>query len=99
MEKAKNKRVERLIFQCLITIKNPTREEAMRTANHERFRRKLYMVGDMCRVELTRISDCLSVFTVFIVADTQFSASSFYRIDSQRVYQWPCFIHKTIIRL
>lgn len=67
MGKTNNKRVERLIFQCLITAKSPTKEEAMKIANHKRFRRNLYMVGDMCRVELTRISDCLSVFTVFNV--------------------------------
>lgn len=31
MGKTNNKRVERLIFQCLITAKSPTKEEAMKS--------------------------------------------------------------------
>lgn len=86
------KREERLIFKCLVTKKNPSREEVMRIANHERFKQNLYMVGNMCRVELTQISDCLSVFTVF----------NFYYIDelsfTERIRHLLCKLRAAALR-
>lgn len=61
----KNRRIEREVFKCFITKANLSNEEKIKIANHERFRQNLFMIGDMCRVEMTQVSDSLSVFTVF----------------------------------
>lgn len=64
-------RRERLIFQAVVIGENLTNQEVARIANHERFKKKLFMVGDTCRVSVRRISDSASVFTV----------SNYYYID------------------
>ncbi|HJD76830.1 MAG TPA: hypothetical protein K8W04_12355 [Bacteroides reticulotermitis] len=57
-------RIERIIFQAIVTGDNLTIEDVTRMANHVRFRKKLFMVSDTCRVSVKRLSDSASVFTV-----------------------------------
>ena len=58
------KRIERIIFQAIVTGDNLTVKDVTRLANHVRFRKKLFMVGDTCRVSVKKLSDSASIFTV-----------------------------------
>ena len=67
-------RIEQIIFQAIVIGDNLTVEDVTRLANHVRFRKKLFMVGDMCRVSVKKLSNSASVFTVV----------NFYHVDSLR---------------
>lgn len=58
------KRIDRIIFQAIVMGDNLTDKDVARMANHVRFRKKLFMVGDTCRVSVKRLSDSASIFTV-----------------------------------
>ena len=66
------KRIDRIIFQAIVIGDNLTIEDVTRMANHVRFRKKLFMVSDTCRVSVKRLSDSASVFTV----------ANYYYVDS-----------------
>ena len=58
------KRTERVIFQAIVMGDDLSYQDIARMANHVRFKKKLFMVGNTCRVSVRRISDSASVFTV-----------------------------------
>ena len=58
------KRIDRIIFQAIVIGDNLTVNDVVRLGNHARFRKKLFMVGDTCRVSVRKLSDSASIFTV-----------------------------------
>ena len=56
-------RRERIIFQAIV-LGAKTKEEVAHIANGKRFKTNLFMVGNMCRRNVTKLSDSASVFTV-----------------------------------
>lgn len=70
----KQYRRERIVFQAIV-LGAQTKEEAAHIANGERFKRNLFMVGNMCRTNMTKLSESTSVFTatnVYYIDDLSF---------------------------
>ena len=64
----KNKRIERITFQAIV-FGEKDKNTIIKKANHERFKRNLFTVGDVNRMEINFGSD-FSVFTVVNVYNT-----------------------------
>lgn len=58
------KRIDRIIFQAIVMGDNLTADDVLRLGNHARFKKKLFMVGDTCRVSVRKLSNSASIFTV-----------------------------------
>ena len=50
------KRIDRIIFQAIVMGDNLTADDVLRLGNHARFKKKLFMVGDTCRVSVRKLS-------------------------------------------
>ena len=67
------KRIDRIIFQAIVMGDNLTADDVLRLGNHARFKKKLFMVGDTCRVSgescpIQRVYSQSSISTTSIVS-------------------------------
>ena len=58
------KRIDLIIFQAIVMGDNLTADDVLRLGNHARFKERLFMVGDTCRVSVRKLSNSASIFTV-----------------------------------